>query len=262
MIKNKVLSVIFAVLLFASFANAQTADVSVALNEQFFDALLDAIFKNFDAPEFPLARNDSGVEVEKSEFQAVNSRFQNQNARLFDLDGVKTNSVFRSEFIPTAGNRGAVKPADCSESIRLAREVDGVKTAVRFRDGRIYAPIAFSGSYNPPLIGCIDFQGWAETNIELEYNRQNQKLTGRVRVLSVNLGGVTNLASGVLSRLVQSSIDRKINPIEILQADKLSFAVPIQNANGSLKMKAVAVRHEISNAVLNINITYEFSKGN
>jgi hypothetical protein len=150
----------------------------------------------------------------------------------------------------------------CNETIRLQREIDGVKTAVRFRDGKIYTPIAFSGSYNPPLIGCIDFQGWAETNIDLEYDRQSRRLLGRVRVLSVNLGGVSNLASGVLSRLVQSSIDKKINPIEILQTDKLSFNVPIQNAGGSLKMKALGVRHEIANGVLNVHIAYEFSKGN
>jgi hypothetical protein len=142
----------------------------------------------------------------------------------------------------------------------LLRETGGVKTAVRFRDGKIYAPIAFSGSYNPPFVGCIDFQGWAETNIDLEYDRQNRKLVGRVRVLSVNLGGVTNLASGVLSRLVQSSIDKKINPVEILQIDKLSFIVPVQNAGGSLRMKASGVRHEISDGVLNIYIAYEFSK--
>ena len=135
-----------------------------------------------------------------------------------------------------------------------------MRTAVRFRDGKIYAPIAFAGSYNPPLIGCLDFQGYAETNIELEFDRQSRKLVGRVRVLSVNLGGVTNLASGVLSKLVQSSIDKKINPVEILQTDKLSFIVPIQNANGALRMKATGVRTEIANGLLNVNVAYEFSK--
>ncbi|MCY7347094.1 MAG: hypothetical protein LH614_12835 [Pyrinomonadaceae bacterium] len=237
--KKKVLSLIFSILLLASLANAQTAEVSVALSEQFFDSLLDAIFKNFNAPEFPLAQNNPKPEV--------------QNPKSLVLSYSNDNSPIRNS---------KFKTQNCSESIRLLREVDGVKTTVRFRDGKIYAPIAFSGSYNPPLIGCIDFQGWAETNIDLEYNRQSQKLLGRVRVLSVNLGGVTNLASGVLSRLVQSSIDKKINPIEILQADKLSFIVPIQNANGSLKMKAVGIRHEINNGVLNVNIAYEFSKGN
>lgn len=237
--KKKIFNLIFAVLLFAPLARAQTAEVSVALNEQFFDALLDAIFKNFDAPEFPLAKN--GSESQVSSFKSPILSFSGEN---LSIENPK----------PEIQN--------CSETIRLQREIDGVKTAVRFREGKIYAPVAFSGSYNPPFVGCIDFQGWAETNIELEYNRQSQKLTGRVRVLNVNLGGVTNLASGVLSRLVQSAIDKKINPVEILQADKLSFVVPIQNANGALKMKAVGVKHQISDGVLNITIAYEFSKGN
>jgi len=59
---------------------------------------------------------------------------------------------------------------------------------------------------------------------------------------------------------VQSSIDKKINPIEILQTDKLSFVVPVQNAGGALRMKAVTVRHEIANGVLNVYIAYEFVK--
>lgn len=234
---RKCLTAIFSVLIFAAFASAQTAEVSVALNEQFFDGLLDAIFKNFNAPEFPLA-----VNRENGKQQPAGNAF------------IETRTV-------NTENRKS-KIEVCNESIRLLRETDGVKTAVRFREGKIYAPIAFSGSYNPPLIGCVDFQGWAETNIDLEYDRQSRKLVGRVRVLSVNLGGVTNLASGVLSRLVQSAIDRKINPVEILQADKLSFVVPVQNANGSLRMRAAGVRHEIANGVLNVHIAYEFLKAN
>ena len=238
---RKFSSLIFIILMCASLAKAQTAEVSVALNEQFFDALLDAIFKNFNAPEFPLAgnREDGGTKTLASGFQ---TSYQ-------EIGGRRPKTENRKPFLK-----------DCSESIRLLREVDDVRTAVRFRDGKIYAPIAFSGSYNPPLIGCIDFEGWAETSIDLEYDRQNRKLVGRVRVLSVNLGGAANLASGVLSRLVQSSIDKKINPIEILQIDKLSFVVPIQNAGGSLKMKATGVRHEITNGSLNVQIAYEFQK--
>ncbi len=234
---KKVLSLMFAVLMFASFAKAQTAEVTVSLNEQFFDVLLDAIFKNFDAPEFPLAENSREWRVKSGE------------SSVLSFDG-------RKKIIQNPKS----KIQNCNESIRLLREVNDVKTAVRFRDGKIYAPIAFAGSYNPPLIGCIDFQGYAETNIDLEFDRQSRKLFGRVRVLSVNLGGVTNLASGVLSKLVQSSIDKKINPIEILQTDKLSFLVPVQNANGSLRMKATGVRPEIANGVLNVNVAYEFSK--
>jgi hypothetical protein len=236
---KKVLSFSFLVLMCISSVKAQTAEISIALNEQFFDALLDAVFKNFNAPEFPLAHNDS------------KSKVQSQKSLILS---------FSDDASPIRNSKSKIQK--CKESIRLLRETGGMKTAVRFRDGKIYTPIAFSGSYNPPLIGCIDFQGWAETNIDLEYDRQSGKLLGRVRVLSVNLGSGTNLASGVLSRLVQGSIDRKINPIEILQADKLSFLVPMQNAGGSLKMKATGVRHEIANGFLSVHIAYEFSKAN
>jgi hypothetical protein len=235
----KILSLILVILLFVSIGKAQSAEVTVGLNEQFFDALLDAIFKNFNPPEFPLAVNNPKFKIQKPKSAVLS--FNNEKTSI-------QNSVSATQ--------------NCNESVRLLREAEGVRTAVRFRDGKIYAPIAFSGSYNPPLLGCIDFQGWAETNIDLEYDRQSGKLLGRVRVLSVNLGGVTNLASGVLSRLVQGAIDKKINPFEILQIEKLSFLVPIQNANGSLKMKAANVRSEITNRVLNVNVTYEFTKVN
>ncbi len=251
---KKVLSLIFTILMCVSLSKAQTAEVSVALNEQFFDALLDAIFKNFNAPEFPLAANAEEEKRRRGKEEKENLSFGFQVSDK-NKDGKWTTD---DQIIQITNRQSPI--AACNETIRLQREIDGVKTAVRFRDGKIYAPIAFSGSYNPPLVGCVDFQGWAETSIDLEYDRQNRKLTGRVRVLSVNLGGISSLASGVLSRLVQSSIDRKINPIEILQTDKLSFVVPIQNAGGSLKMKATGVRHEINNGVLNINIAYEFSK--
>lgn len=236
MMAKKVLSLVLMLLTCVSLAKAQTAEVTVSLNEQFFDALLDAIFKNFDAPSFPLAVN--------SQQSAVNTY---QPALSFAESG-------------SAIRRTKTEIKSCDESIRLLREANDVRTTVRFRDGKIYAPIAFSGAYNPPLIGCIEFQGYAETNIDLEYDKQSRKLVGRVRVLSVNLGGVSNLASGVLSKLVQNSIDKKINPIEILQIDKLSFLVPIQNANGALRMKATGVRPEITNGALNVSVAYEFSK--
>ena len=226
---KKVLGLTFALLLMVSLAKAQTAEVAVSLNEQFFDTLLDAIFKNFNPPEFPIAQNSPKSKVQSPTFQAV---------------------AFQPE----------KKSSVCNESIKLLREIDGVKTAVRFREGKIYAPIAFSGAYNPPLIGCVEFSGWAETNIDLEYDRTSQKLVGRVRVLNVSLNGTGGIGSSLLAKLVQSSIDKKINPIEILQTDKLSFVVPIQNAGGALRMKAVNVRHEIANGVLNVYISYEFVK--
>lgn len=215
------------ILLFVSFAKAQTAEVTIQLNEQFFDALLDAIFKNSNPPEFPIAAN------------SPNSKFQSPKS-------------FVSNF---AEDR---KPL-CNETIRLLREIDGVKTSVRLRDGTISAPIAFSGNYNPPLIGCIQFSGVAETNIVLEFDQQRQTLVGRAQVSGVNLSGTGGIGSSVLARLVQSSIDKKINPIEILPLEKVSFVVPVQNS-AALRMKAVGIRHQVGNGALQVSISYQFQK--
>jgi hypothetical protein len=250
-----VLTIVFLV----SSAQAQTAEVSVSLDERFFDVLLDAVFKNFNEPEFPLAENKFQPLKEETQDFAVYESVETKRDFLNDLKSGNESFSFQKISVSLPQEP---EPVVCNETIRLKRSVNDFKTAVRFRDGKILAPIAFSGSYNPPLIGCFDFQGTAETTIDLEYDRQSRKLLGRVRVGSVNLGGVTNLASSVLARLIQGSIDRRINPVEILQMDKLSFVVPIQNANGSLKMNPVAIRHEITNGVLNIRVAYEFLKAN
>jgi hypothetical protein len=229
--KKRVLALAFSIISLVSMANAQQAEVTITLNEQFFDVLLDAIFKNTTPPEFPISANsrESRVESRETSISSFNEQRTTNNEPI------------------------------CNEVIRLKRENEGVKTSVRFRDGKIVAPIAFSGSYNPPLIGCVEFSGVAETNIELQFDRQKQALTGRAAVTGVNLTGAGGLGSGILARLVQNSIDKKINPIEILQMEKVSFLVPIQNS-GNLRMKAVGVRHEITNGALHVRLAYEFQK--
>lgn len=230
---KKFLSLIFTLCLFASFAKAQTAEVTIQLNEQFFDVLLDSLFRNGGSPEFPI-----------SEFQKQESA----NEKIF----VRTNHESRNL-------KTKVEKPLCSETIKLLREIDGVKTSVNLRDGRILAPIAFTGNYNPPLIGCVEFSGVADTTISLEYDQQRQALIGRAQVTNVNLSGTGGIGGSVLARLVQSSIDRKINPIEIIKLDKISFVVPVQNS-GNLRMKAVGIRHEIVNGVLNVRVAYHFIK--
>lgn len=230
----KILALIAAVCITASAVRAQRTEITIGLSEQFFDALLDAVFQNGGPPEFVLSKKISEATGPAG------------------LPG-ETDSSFG----PSPGdNRGNV----CSESIKLQRENTGVRTAVRFRDGKIYAPIAFTGSYNPPLVGCVEFSGYAETNIDLEFDQAAQRLVARVSVLNVSVNGTGGVGSGLMARLVQSSIDRKINPMEVISLDKVSFPVPIQTGP-SLRMKAVGIRHEIANGVLNIRIAYQFVKG-
>ncbi len=203
-------------------ASAQKPELTITLNEPFFDALLDSAFKNFDAPEFSIAASSDKVK------RPVNS----------------------SAFISTE---------TCKETIQLLRENNGVRTTVRFRDGKIYVPLAFTGNYSPPFVGCVGFSGYAETNIDLEFDQDSQRLIARAKVLNVALNGTGGVGGGVVAKLVQSSIDKKINPIEIIRMDKLSFLVPVQNG-ASLRMKAVGMRHEIGNGILNVIVAYEFTK--
>src|SRR5687767_11208882 len=108
---KKITGLILSVLLLASFANAQQAEVTIQLNEQFFDALLDAIFKNTNPPEFPLSEIQDKEKRRKGEEEKAafsNVKFLNNEQRT---------TASRNEQV-------------CNETIKLQREMDGTKTAV------------------------------------------------------------------------------------------------------------------------------------
>lgn len=217
------------VLVFSVSISAQQAPVWLTLNEDFFDSFLNAVFTNFDPPQFSIAA------VESVSNEAANSRF-------FGF----TNS--------TAASDGS-----CGESISILRENSGVRTAVRFRGGQVYVPLAFSGSYRAPIVGCLEFAGWAESILALEFDRDAKRLLGRITVTNVVLDGTRGVGGQVVARMLQSSIDRRLNPIEILRLESLSFDVPVQNG-GSLRMKATDVRPEFGDRSLNVRINYSFEK--
>jgi hypothetical protein len=148
-----------------------------------------------------------------------------------------------------------VDPA-CRESIRLRRESSGVKTAVRFRDGKIIAPIAFDGSYRMPVIGCIEVAGSAETVVDLEFDQAGQRILAKAKVTGVALNGTGGVGKGLLGRIVQSAVDERVNPIEVIKLERLSLLFPIQN-NGSLKLTAVGFRYTIHNGGINLHIAYD-----
>ena len=137
--------------------------------------------------------------------------------------------------------------------------MNGVRTAVRFREGKIYVPLAFSGDYAPPFVGCVEFAGWAESYVDLEFDKNSQRLLGRVRVVNINLNGTGGIGGTLIARLLQSSIDRKMNPVEVLTLDKLSFGLPV-HGTGKLRMRAAGVRPVMGDGVINMHIDYTFSK--
>ncbi len=226
----------FSLLVFPLNTSAQKTEIAIGLSEHFFETIVDALFQAGGPPEFAIAS------IGKTEIETRAEQGE-------------------SSFVDAAFNGSAKRRSDtrCKESIRLQRETAGTRTAVRFRDGKITAPLAFNGSYNPPFIGCVDFSGWADSVIDLEFDQANQRLIAKARVLNVNLNGTGGIGGSVIAKMVQTAIDRKVNPIELLKLDKVSFMLPIQNS-ANLQMRAVGIRHEIRENVLVVQIAYEFSK--
>lgn len=146
----------------------------------------------------------------------------------------------------------------CPSLLTLLREHGGVKTAVMFEQGRIVAPLAFSGSYNSTLLGCLEFRGWANTEWSLEFDRNAQTLQARIRILEMHLDNVPALTQGSVRKLVQAAIDARINPLKILRPEQLSSVVPVAPAGGSLRLQAREVKPEIVAGAVRLHITYEF----
>jgi hypothetical protein len=161
----------------------------------------------------------------------------------------------------TIGGASSGAQSGCASEIKLKREVDGVRTAVHFQNGRIEGPLAFAGAYYSSLLGCIEFSGWADSEVNLEYVSTRHALVARFRLREIHLNNVPALANGPLLTMVQTSIDRRYNPVDLLTLEQLSTRVNIQPAGGALQLRATEVRSEVSPSALTLHITYEFGKG-
>ena len=194
--------------------------VVIMLPNSFVDGVLGTIFQDLGAPSFHLAGNDSVVES------------------------------------PTM-QRIAFQQA-CNNTITLAQEGSNIKTQVQFADGRISAPLAFSGSYN--LMGtCMQFKGWAQTSIQLRFDHEKQTVYGQVNVEGVNLENVNPLANNFVTVFVRNAIDEKVNPLELIRAPQLQLMIPVKASNGALKAEVKDVRAEITDGSLKMHISYAFS---
>lgn len=189
----------------------QAGEVLVVLNEQFLNAVLEAMLSLSDPPKFPLSR-----------------------------DAEKNGEA-------------------CTSEITLIRESMGAHTSLRFAADRIDAPVAFRGSYKAALLGCMRFEGWADTNFELSFDAARQVLTARINVRDVHLKNIPSILNGGVTALVQETIDRRINPVEILRAEQLSARLPVTQDN-SLRLRARGVRHELSGKELRLHIIYEVAR--
>jgi hypothetical protein len=194
------------------------ATVVLSMEQSLIDAVLAATFSGLGTPTFQLGQNL--------------------------MDG--------SERIDQAIYQGG-----CTNTITLLPEGSGVKTGVEFRNGTVYAPMAFTGSYN--LAGCMQFKGWAQTSIKLSFDQEKQTVYGHVNVEGVNLEGVNPIANNFVTVFVQGAINQKVNPLILVSEPQLSLMIPVKASNGAVKARAKDVRAEILDGSLKLYVTYEFS---
>jgi hypothetical protein len=147
--------------------------------------------------------------------------------------------------------------SSCDGKITLKPDGSGVTTGLQFENNQINAPLAFSGSTS--VLGqCINFTGWAQAVLNLRYDEATQNVTGEIEVQTVNLDGITPLASGFVTPIVQGTIRDKVNPIQILRGEQIALNVPIAATNGNLQARVKDVRSEIKDNALNLYVTYDF----
>ena len=193
--------------------------VVITLDQGLVDAVLATTFSGLGAPTFQLGQNAVGG------------------------DNTVTPAAFQG---------------GCTNTMTLLSEGSGVKTSVQFKGGKITAPIAFNGSYN--LVGnCVQFKGWAQSNITLSFDESKQTVYGLVDVEGVNLEGVSPVANSFVTAFVQGAINQRVNPLVLVSERQLSLMIPVKASNGTVKSRAKDVRAEILDGALKLHVTFEFS---
>lgn len=149
---------------------------------------------------------------------------------------------------------------DCEGRITVQQEGSGVQTGVSFDNDRISAPLAFTGSYASPL-GCLRFSGWAQSNFEIRFDPSNQLVFGQLNVETVNLDGVNPVVSALVTPLVQSTLNTRVNPVRILNGRQIAINLPVTASNGNLQAAVTDVRAEVKGNALNLYVMYDFAGG-
>lgn len=194
----------------------------VVLKQDFFNNVLQTIFRDMNAPSFPL-----NIGENKSD----------------DSNAVK--------FALQQGN-------GCDGKIILLPEGSGVKSGLKFENEKIGAPLAFSGSAS--VLGqCIQFTGWAQANMALRFDAAQQTVFGTLNIETVNLDGVAPFISGFVTPLVQGTLNQRVNPIPILKGQQIALNVPIAATNGNLQAQVKDVRAEVKDNALNLYVIYDFT---
>lgn len=146
---------------------------------------------------------------------------------------------------------------NCGSDLTIVREGSGTRTAVSFDNNKLSAAIPFSGSYGSDF-GCFQFTGWAQANLELRYDAARKAVFGQINVETVNLDGVNPLIGGLITPIVQSTFNSRVNPILLIDGQQIAISLPVAASNGTLNAAVKDVRGEVKENRLHLYITYDF----
>lgn len=205
---------------------APPATAQIVLKQEFFNEVLKTIFRDMNAPSFPL------------------SLTENRNSE-------------------NSGSPGyaMLQSGECDGRITLLPEGSGVQSVLKFENGKINAPLAFRGSYQS-MFGCLNFSGWTQANLELRFDAAQQTVLGQLNIETVNLDGGASVFGGIVTPLVQKTLNDRVNPVQILQGKQIALNLPIAATGGNMKADVKDVRAEIKDNTLNLFVIYEFSGKN
>ena len=76
---------------------------------------------------------------------------------------------------------------------------------------------------------------------------------------AMNLDGINPIIGGFVTPLVQTTLNNRVNPIQILQGKQIAINVPIASTGGNLQANVTDVRAEFKDNALNLYVIYAFN---
>ncbi len=194
----------------------------IVLSEDFFNSILQTMFKDMKSPTFPL---QLGLNETIDDPKAIKYALQNNT---------------------------------CEGAIKLIENGSDVQTGVRFENEKINAPLAFSGSAN--VFGnCVEFNGWSQANLELRFDEEDQIVYGFVNVETVNLDGIAPFITNIVTPIIQNALNQNVNPVKILDGKQISVDLPISAMDGNFQANISDVRAEVKEKALHLYVSYDFN---
>ncbi len=199
----------------------------IVLKQEFFNTVLQTIFRDMNSPSFPI-----GLGAE--------NRTKNNDPLQFSYGLLQ-------------------QTPQCTNEITLLPEGSNVQTAVSFADNKISMPLAFKGSNYITLIGCVEYAGWAQANLDLRFDETQKTVFGTINIETVNVDGLSPMVSGFVTPVVQSTLNSRVNPVTILRGDQIRLNLPIAATKGNLQAQVKDIRGEVKDNALNLFVVYDFA---